>query len=186
MEYYKNLEIEAIAYIDDDGISQIEGWKDIPDYDGKYQASTLGRIKSSMTHNGTSERILRQTPTRKGYVSCGLYKNKKRASFLIHRLVALTYVPNPENLPEVNHKKGDKKDNRPCAIEWNTHDDNVSHAVENSLIQKGEKCHSAKLTDKDVLKIRASNFNAEYLSEIYNVSKNTIWQVKRRSTWTHI
>jgi hypothetical protein len=186
MEYYKNLELENIVYFDDDGISQIEGWKDIPDYDKKYQASTLGRIKSSMPHNGTFERILRQTPTTKGYVSCGLYKNRKRISFLIHRLVAITYIPNPLNLPEVNHKKGCKTDNRPCAIEWNTHDDNVSHAVENSLIQKGEKCHSAKLTEKDVLEIRASDYDAEYLAKKYNISKNTIWYVKRRATWTHI
>jgi hypothetical protein len=186
MKYYQDLKIEDIHYIDDDGISKIEEWKDIPDYFGKYQASTLGRVKSSMPHNGTFERILRQTPTKKGYVSCGLYKNKKRGSFLIHRLIAITYIPNPQNLPEVNHKKGDKKDNRPCAIEWSTHNDNISHAVENSLIQKGEKCHRAKLTEKQVLEIRASNDDAKYLSVKYNISKNTIWQVKRKAIWAHI
>lgn len=186
MEYYKNLELENIVYFDDDGISQIEQWKDIPDYDKKYQASTLGRVKSSMPHNGTFERILRQTPTKKGYVSCGLYKNKKRGSFLIHRLIAITYIPNPENLPEVNHKKGDKKDNRPCAIEWSTHDDNISHAVENSLIQKGEKCHRSKLTEKQVLEIRESSLMQKDLAMIYKISTTSISGIKRRLYWTHI
>lgn len=186
MEYYKNLQIENITYTDDDGISQIEQWKDIPDYDGIYQASDLGRIKSSMPHNGTNERILKQTQTRKGYLGCGLYKNKKRTSFQVHRIVAETYLANPFNLPEVNHKKGIKTDNRPCAIEWSSHDDNIIHAVEHSLIQKGEKCHKAKITEKQVFEIRESTFSAEYLANKYNVSKNTIWQVKRKETWSHI
>ena len=186
MECYKNLELENIGYIDDDGISQIEDWKNIPDYDGKYKSSTLGRIKSTMPHNGTFERILRQTRTAKGYVSYGLYKNKKRGSFLIHRLIAITYIPNPENLPEVNHKKGIKTDNRPSAIEWSNHDDNISHAVENSLIQKGEKCHRAKLTEKQVLEIRESTLMQKDLAMIYKISTTSISGIKRRLYWTHI
>jgi len=186
MKYYKNLELENIVYFDDDGISKIEEWKDIPDYDRKYQASTLGRVKSSMPHNGTLERILRQHTTKKGYLGCGLYKDRKRTSFQVHRIIAYTYHPNPLNLPEVNHKKGIKIDNRPCAIEWSTHGDNISHAVENSLIQKGEKCHGVKLTEKEVLEIRASNHDAKFLSIKYNISKNTIWQIRRKAIWTHI
>jgi len=186
MEYYKNLQIENITYTDDDGISKIEQWKDIPDYDGIYQASDLGRIKSSMPHNGTRERILRQYTTRKGYLGCGLYKNKKRTSFQSHRLVAETYLPNPFNLPEVNHKKGIKTDNRPCAIEWNSHNENIQHAVKHSLIQKGETHRKAKVTEIQVLEIRKSIFSTKYLAEKYNVSKNTIWSIKRKETWSHI
>ncbi len=186
MEYYKNLELENIGYIDDDGISQIENWKDIPDYDKKYKASTLGRVKSSMPHNGTLERILRQHTTKKGYLGCGLYKDRKRTSFQSHRIIACTYHPNPLNLPEVNHKKGIKTDNRPCAIEWSTHEDNISHAVENALIQKGEKCHGAKLTGKQVLEIRASNLMQKELAMIYKISTTSISGIKRRLYWTHI
>jgi hypothetical protein len=186
MEYYKNLELKNIEYIDDDGISKVEQWKDIPDYDGRYKASTLGRIKSDMPHNGTLERILRQTKTRKGYLGCGLYKDKKRTSFQVHRIIACTYHPNPLNLPEVNHKKGIKTDNRPCAIEWSTHEDNISHAVEKSLIQKGEICHSAKLTEKEVLEIRNSNLRAYQLAELYNISRQNISSILKRVTWTHI
>lgn len=186
MEYYKNLELENIKYIDDDGISQVEEWKNIPDYDGIYTASTLGRIKSSMPHNGTNERILRQTKTRKGYLGFGMYKNKKRTSFQSHRIIAETYLPNSFNLPEVNHKKGIKTDNRPCAIEWSTHGDNIDHAVEHSLIQKGEKCHGAKLTEKDVLEIRASNLMQKELAVIYNISRQNISGIIRRIYWTHI
>lgn len=186
MEYYKNLQIENITYTDDDGISQIEQWKDIPDYNGVYKASTLGRIKSSMPHNGTNERILKQTQTRKGYLGCGLYKNKKRSSFLVHRIVAETYISNPFNLPEVNHKKGIKTDNRPCAIEWSSHDDNIVHAVEHSLIQKGEIHHKAKLTEKDVLEIRASNLMQKELAVIYKISRQSISGIKKGIYWTHI
>ena len=186
MYYYKNLNLADIIYFDDEGVERIEEWKDIPNYDGIYTASTLGRFKSQMKHNGTNERILRQTPTRKGYLSLGLYKNKNRISFLAHRLVAETYIENPLNLPEVNHKKGNKKDNRPCAIEWSTHDDNIEHAVTNSLVQKGETCHKAKLTEKDVLNIRASSLMQKDLAVLYNISRQSISGIITRKYWKHI
>ena len=181
MQYYKNLDLKNITYIDTEGLSRIESWKDIPNYNGAYLASDLGRIKSNMPHNGTLQRILRQHTTKKGYLGCGLYKNKKRKSCQSHRIIAETYIPNPLNLPEVNHKFGIKDDNRPCQLEWSTHEDNIDHAVEHSLMQKGEIHSNAKLTEKNVLEIRSSIYSVEYLANHYNVSKNTIWQVKRKA-----
>ena len=57
-----------------------EIWKDVIGYEGSYQVSNLGRVKSNMPHNGTLQRIIRQHTTKKGYLGCGLYKNKKRKS----------------------------------------------------------------------------------------------------------
>lgn len=186
MEYYKNLSLEDLFYINDNGLICQEEWRGIPGYETFYKASDLGRIKSSMPHNGTNERILSQTIATKGYLGCGLYKNKKRTSFQVHRIIAETFIPNPDNLPEVNHKKGNKKDNRVWKLEWNTRDENIKHAVTNSLMQQGERHHKSKLKEWQVLEIRASKFNTKKLAEIYNMSKNSIWQIRRKETWSHI
>jgi hypothetical protein len=186
MEYYKNLSLESLFYINDDGLVCCEEWRGINGYKTFYKASDLGRIKSSMPHNGTNERILSQTIATKGYLGCGLYKNKRRRSFQVHRIIAETFIPNPDNLPEVNHKKGNKKDNVAISLEWSSHNDNIEHAVKNSLMQKGETSHKSKLKEWQVLEIRASNLYPTELSMKYNVSKNTIAGIKKRIYWTHI
>ena len=112
-------------------------------------------------------------------------KEEKQLAY-VHILVAEAYIENPLNLPEVNHKKGNKKDNRPCAIEWSTHDDNIEHAVTNSLVQKGETCHKAKLTEKDVLNIRASSLMQKDLAVLYNISRQSISGIITRKYWKHI
>lgn len=186
MEYYKNFDLENIIYINDEGIECVEQWKDMPNFGGVYQVSDLGRVKSFAIHNGTKSRIIKQSKSKKGYLRIIVYKNKKRFNFQSHRIVAQIFIPNTLFLLEINHKKGNKTDNRACAIEWITHEDNIIHAVKHSLIQKGEKCHKAKLTEKQVLEIRDSNLSAKQLSEKYNVSKTTIWSTKRKEYWKHI
>lgn len=194
MDYYKNLDLEDIKYFCDITlVNKIEIWENIPGFDGMYQSSDIGRFKSNMPHNGTDQRILRQCVTKKGYLSLVLYKNKKRHSLLTHRLVAITFIPNPYNLPEVNHIgekdgiKGNKKDNRVISLIWSTHDDNIEHAVEHSLMQKGEKSHQAKLTEKEVLEIRSnSHLMKTELAEMYNVAPQTISAVIHRKSWKHI
>lgn len=194
VEYYKNLDLADIKYFCDITLmNKIEIWKDIPGYDGIYQASDIGRFKSFMYHNGTNVRIMKQHVTKKGYLGFGMYKDKKRGSFQAHRMVAITFIPNPDNLPEVNHIgekdgiKGNKKDNRVISLIWSTHDDNISHAVEHSLMQKGEVSHQAKLTEKEVLEIRAnSHLRKTYLALLYNVAPQTVSAIIHRKSWRHI
>lgn len=94
-----------------------EIWKDIPGYEGLYVVSSFGRIKSINYHNTGCSRIMRQTK-RNGYLSVGLFKGGKQKMFLAHRLVALVFIPNPHNLPQVNHKDEDKTNNCVENLEW--------------------------------------------------------------------
>lgn len=107
-----------------------ELWKDIKEYEGIYQVSNLGRIKSLKF---MKEKILKPKKTSKGYLQVLLYKNGKRKYFRIHRLVAETFVPNPYNKPEVNHIDGDKENNKENNLEWTTIQENRKHAYKIGL-----------------------------------------------------
>ena len=99
-----------------------EIWKDIKGYEGLYQVSNLGRIKSlpRETNNQFSwcERILKLKKTKFGYLVACLKVNGKDSFKSVHRLVAEAFIPNPLNLPQVNHKDEDKSNNRVDNLEW--------------------------------------------------------------------
>lgn len=111
-----------------------EIWKDIPGYEGKYQASTFGRIRSLVDYRIGRDvevpHIMKQRPARHGYLACHIGKKQIK----VHRLVAVTYVENPFNKPQVNHKDGNKLNNRPENLEWVTMEENENHALQNGLI----------------------------------------------------
>lgn len=116
-----------------------EIWKDIPGYEGLYQASNLGKIKSlkkekwnRFTYISSPERILSQSNSR-GYSIVILTKGKKRKTIGTHRLVAQTFIPNPNNYPQVNHKDGNKQNNNVTNLEWCTASYNIKHAFDNGL-----------------------------------------------------
>lgn len=106
-----------------------EIWKDIVGYEGLYQVSDFGRVKS-MPRWGTTkeEKTLKQYKNRYGYMYVCLYKNSKPKKYTVHTLVAKAFIPNPENKPEVNHKKGNKADNRASELEWATKSENKKHS----------------------------------------------------------
>lgn len=98
-----------------------EIWKDVPGYVGSYQVSNLGKIKSLSRFNGRyscKEQILKPRSDKKGYLRISLYKNNKIKNFFVHRLVAMAFIPNPDNLPQINHKNEIKTDNRVENLEW--------------------------------------------------------------------
>ena len=76
---------------------------------------------------------MKQQIDKDGYSYVVLYKNKKRKHFKVHRLVAMAFLKNPKNKPEVNHKQGIKSDNRVTELEWNTTSENVQHAYDTGL-----------------------------------------------------
>lgn len=106
-----------------------EIWKDIKGYEGVYQISNLGRVKSvkrmSIDNRVLKEKIMKNQDKR-GYYQILL--NKK--CYRINRLVAEAFIPNPDKLPEVNHINGIKTDNRVENLEWILHEDNMKHATE--------------------------------------------------------
>lgn len=120
--------------------TEIELWKNIEGFDGLYEISNFGRIKSNFKYRKNSSNIKSLNSfDQKGYVKVGLSykaKNIKNECHGIHRLVALHFIPNPENKPQVNHKDCNKKNNHVDNLEWVTHSENMKHAWENGL-QKG-------------------------------------------------
>ena len=113
----------------------MEVWKSVPGYEGFYEVSSLGMVRS-LPHPIRKRRgnfivtemyegkILKQYANHKGYLMVRMYKNGLSHDFPVHHLVLLSFVPNPENLPQVNHKDEDKKNNRVENLEWCTNDYN--------------------------------------------------------------
>lgn len=104
----------------------MEQWKDIEGFEGKYQISTWGRVKSTVTG---VEHIMLPYKNKKGYLKIGLGDGHgKCLKYRINRLVAQAFIPNPYNLPQVNHKDGNKENNSFTNLEWVSDAENKEHA----------------------------------------------------------
>ena len=100
-----------------------EIWKDIPGYEGLYQVSNYGRVKSLSRkridrEQILGEKIISQRKKKNGYLITTLFKNYKEKKCYVHRLVAQVFIPNPNNLPQVNHKDENKENNNVSNLEW--------------------------------------------------------------------
>lgn len=128
-----------------------EIWKDIPGYEGLYQVSNLGRVKSydmkvSHNHGGVAirkGRVLKQVITKWGYNLVSLCKNGTKKQLSVHRIVANSFLENKELKPQVNHKNGIKTDNSLDNLEWCTSFENMQHAVKTKLyvVKSGKQSH---------------------------------------------
>lgn len=96
----------------------IEQWRSVKGYEGLYEVSNLGRIKSLCARTNTRILIRKPVPDKDGYLTICLKKNGKVRCFKIHRLVAQAFIPNPNNLPQINHKDEDRKNNKVSNLEW--------------------------------------------------------------------
>ena len=95
-----------------------EIWKDIPEYENLYKISSIGRVMSLNYLNTGKEKILKPRKEGKGYLKVTLSKEGEKKDFKIHRLVAQSFLDNPDNLPQINHRNEDKKDNRVENLEY--------------------------------------------------------------------
>ena len=119
--------------------ANFELWKDVKNYEGLYQVSTLGRVRSLDKYIDVKIRnvdkvlkrgkILKPVYDKNGYLKVFLCKNGKGTYFRVHRLVAKTFIPNPDNLPCVNHKDEDKTNNYPYNLEWCTDEYNKNYGT---------------------------------------------------------
>lgn len=117
-----------------------EIWKDVVGYEGYYQVSNFGRVKSlerkipaRKAKRAKSETIMNQTKNNTGYLMVNLCVNQFRKKFLVHRLVAIAFIPNPDNLPQINHKDENKENNCVDNLEWcnNVYNNNYGRHCEN-------------------------------------------------------
>lgn len=111
----------------------MEVWKDIPGFEGYYQASTLGNIRSvprvARNNHYVVGKVLKQCYDRDGYPQVALRKDGVSKTRNVHRLVALTFIPNPNNYPEINHKDEVKTNNNVFNLEWCTTHYNVTYGT---------------------------------------------------------
>lgn len=139
--------LEEIDYKDLPG----EEWRDVIGYEGYYQVSNLGRVKSLQRD---TVKILKSKPAIGGYLRVVLCKNETKKNRPIHILVAQAFIPNPENKKQVNHLDGDKKNNCMDNLAWATPAENIAHAFDMGLRKSGCEHHRAKFTADQVREIR--------------------------------
>ncbi len=163
----------------------MENWKKIKGFEN-YSVSDLGRVRNDKTG-----RIMK-TPCRKnGYPRVHLYDDMKGSCKTVHRLVAETFIPNPENLPQVNHKDGNKMNNSVINLEWVSFLENMRHASENGLLKspKGEINSQSKLTKIEVLEIRRlrkEGWKQGELARKFNVVQGQISNIVNKKSWVDV
>ena len=170
-------------------------WKPIPSYEGHYEISDTGLCRSLKTYHfnrADKERLLTPNITRCGYVTYGLcLPNKERKFINAHRVAWEVFNSLiPEGL-QINHKNGIKTDNRLCNLEVVTMSENMTHRYRELGLNgvQGSKSHYAKLTEADVLEIRAlleAGLKQLEIARRFNVGRTNISLIKNRKTWFHI
>lgn len=165
----------------------IEAWKTVSGFDGLYEVSSLGRVRS--------KRGVRSTYVgHRGYVQVTLYKNSTAYPKKVHRLVAEAFLDNSLNKREVNHIDGNKLNNTVSNLEWVTPSENKIHAQRMGLspkppVRRGEDNLSSKLTDEQVKQIRADyrkgsrEYGSTALAKKYGVSYRTILYIVSGEHW---
>ena len=159
-----------------------EIWKDIKDYKNLYQVSSLGRVKSlrrtAKSKNGSirtvGEKILNINKNKSGYLMVLLSKGGKKKGIKIHRLVAQAFLPNPNNLPQVNHRNENKSDNRVENLEWCTQDYNNKYGTRTERTSKKVKCLETGVIYPSTIEIqRKLGFSSANISRCCNKKRKT-------------
>ena len=167
-----------------------ETWKDVVGYEGLYKVSNLGRVKS--ISYGERNKIRKPVLAVPGYFGIVLYKNNQPQSVRIHVLVAQAFIPNPKNKPEVNHRFGNKKDNRVSELEWMTGQENKKHAYDIGLRKSGCKHWKSKFTEEQIRYIRENcipsnlEFGISALARKFGVSIATISEIYHGETYKNV
>jgi hypothetical protein len=170
-------------------VMENEIWKPLPGLEDDYMVSTFGSIKSldrKIRHGHSiflmkKGRVLKQQTTGTGYLYASIAKDGKVSRSYVHRLVAMTFLYNPNELKDINHKDGNKKNNRVENLEWCNRSDNLKHARDSNLLS------ICKVTWDNVRDIRrdkkSGKFTSKELAAKYGISKGQVNNILLNKTW---
>ena len=183
-----------------------EVWKNVIGYEGLYQVSNLGNVKSLDREVAPNNRVpswrkgkmCKQSKSNLGYMTVGFTVNNVKVNKYVHRLVAEVFVDNINDYPQVNHIDCNKTNNKTNNLEWCTNSQNHIHATKNGLNKlhlhrvaySGEENGRSLLTKEQVLEIKQKyipyKYSAKKLSKEYNVSESCITHILNNTSWQKI
>lgn len=174
-----------------------EVWKPIKGFEGLYEISNFGRVKSLARKPGKGinkqhliDTIKKQSQNQYGYRQVGFQIGKKHYCKQVHRLVSEAFIKNPKNKPCVNHKDGNKQNNHITNLEWCTYKENSQHAFRIGICdhRRGESCYNSTLKEYQVRKIKTlyPKYTYNEIAKIFNVGSGVIWNIINGKNWKHV
>jgi len=182
----------------------ITTYTDIQGYNGRYKISLCGDIKCCTILKGRRKKTnipkevsIKQKRGPNNYVHISMFTNGKPKQYLLHRIIAQVFIPNPETKPQINHINGIKWDNRIENLEWCTQSENMQHAYKTGLkkgysvnpFKKGEGHTLSKLKNEDVVQIRilaSQGMQQRKIGKKFGVCQKTILNILKKRIWTHV
>jgi hypothetical protein len=167
-----------------------ENWKPVVGYEGLYEVSDLGRVKSLIGRYGISERILKIQSNNNCYPYVSLYKDKVLKNKAVHILVLEAFVSlRPDGMTASHVLNNDPNDARLCNLAWEPHSVNCLRKLEHGTDQKGVRHNLHKLNDADVRQARSlyrEGLSQRKLAKMFGVAQSTMWAALRGQTWSHL
>lgn len=162
----------------------LERWTAVAGYEDDYEVSDCGRVLSTglvRTNYAAAPRLLSPSKSKYGYCQVCLYSNGKARSHFVHRLVANAFIPNPNSLPEVNHKDGITARNDATNLEWVTALENKKHAK--TLPGYGRKLYLGQVLE--IKRRLCAGEKPALIAPDYSAGIGTIWAIKHGRIWKH-
>lgn len=169
------------------GDVNMEEWREIPGWEGLYEVSNMGNVRSLDRRCSSGKfckgQILAKRYDNSGYTQVGLCRSSTVKWMKVHRLVAMAFLPNPENKPQVNHLNGIRDDNRLGNLEWCTCSENHRHAFDvlgkkPSRSTLGKPAWNRKLNEEQIKAILADTRSQSKIAKDYGVCQQTISNLK--------
>ena len=186
-----NIEYIEATTIPDSTSDLIEEWIPVRGYEGLYEVSSKGRIRSfyisrnrKFTNKST---IIKGSLAKNGYRKVTLYKDGCMKSLWLHRVILESFKgPCPKHLEEAAHLDGDHTNNEPDNLEWVTRKENQAHKVKHGTHNRGERCGTSKLTSLDVEKIKIlsdKGITQQIIANIFEVGQGHISRIINNKEW---